>query len=222
MSVTATSRPRRVAGPSLAIAAVAAAVVGVLWGVTCAWGDTQDSKFIQGLVNTAGPWLILAFVFGMWAKGTRDAAVVGGLVLIVSLGAYHVAQTLGERATNTRGLLSGPAWLPVALAAGAAYGGLGRISQERSMPGRIVAVCALAGLLVAESLVLLLNQGRFEVGAVSFLIVEMVVGIAAPMLLLSATKDRAVVLGLLASAATAAYIVDITLIDTVRERLSTR
>ena len=173
--------------PALASSAVA---VGALWGTTCAWGDTKDSKFIQSATNLAGPWLVLAFLVGWCAKSPRSAVVCGLLALATSVVAYYIAQAFGLRVANTRGLLVGVLWFPIAAAAGALFGGLGFVAREENSRYRAGAAMALGGALVAESGILLLNQGGFEPGAVAYLALEMSAGLAICVLWLRGMHER--------------------------------
>jgi Family of unknown function (DUF6518) len=167
-----------------------AAVLGVLWGVTCAWGDTVDSKFIQSATNLAGPWLVLAFLVGLYGRSSRDGAVGGLLALTTSVVAYYVTQRLGLRAANTRGLLAGMLWLPISAAAGAVFGTLGYAFRGTNSRYRAGAAVALGGALVAESGILLLNQGGFVPGAVLYLAFEMSAGWAMLVLWLGREHGR--------------------------------
>ena len=165
-------------GLSFRALASSAMAVGAIWGTTCAWGDTKDSKFIQSATNLAGPWLVLAFLVGWCAKSPRSGAVSGLLVLATSVIAYYIAQAFGLRVANTRGVLVGVLWFPIASAAGAVLGGLGRIARGTNSRYRATAALVFGGALVAESGILLLNQGGFELGAVAYLALEMSVGLA--------------------------------------------
>jgi Family of unknown function (DUF6518) len=184
-------------------------------------GDTQDSKFIQSVVNVAGPWALLAFLVGTRARSLPGAACVGVLTLSTSVRAYYFAHALGEHVTNTRGLVAGVWWFPTAAAAGAAFGYLGRASRGSDARYRFGAVSALGAVLVAESVVLLLNQDRFEPGAVAFLAIEMLLGFSVPMLLLSTIGERVVVVGAFGAVALASYVLNLTLVGALRDRFGT-
>ena len=177
-------------GLSFPVLAGSAVAVGALWGTTCGWGDTKDSKFIQSATNLAGPWLVLAFLVGWCAKSPRSAVVCGLLALATSVVAYYIAQAFGLRVANTRGLLVGVVWFPIAAAAGAVFGGLGCLARETNSRYRAGSAMALGGALVAESGILLLNQGGFEAGAVMYLALEMSVGLTVCLLLLRGMQGR--------------------------------
>lgn len=177
-------------GLSFLALASSALAVGAAWGTTCAWGDTKDSKFIQSATNLAGPWLVLAFLAGWCAKSSRSAVVCGLLALATSVVAYYIAQAFGLRVANTRGLLVGVSWFPIAAAVGAAFGRLGFVARETNSRYRAGAVMALGGALIAESGILLLNQGGFEAGAVTYLALEMSVGLTICFLWLRGMHER--------------------------------
>lgn len=164
--------------------------VGALWGTTCAWGDTKDSKFIQSATNLAGPWLVLAFFVGWWAKSPTSGAFGGLLALVTSVVAYYIAQRFGLQVANTRGLLTGVLWLPISAVAGAVFGRLGYATRGTDSRYHAGAAMPLAGALVAESGVLLLNQGAFEPGAVTYLALELSVGLAMFLLWLRGMHGR--------------------------------
>lgn len=157
---------------------VVGVAAGSFWGVFCAWADTQGNSFIEGVANTSGPWILFAFVAGYAAGRMVSGIVVAMAVLSAALLAYRVAQSAGLDDATARSLLTTAAWVVLVIAAAAVFGAAGAVARGGRGVVRRVAWAAPGAMLVAESAVLLSLQGGIDRGAIAYLALEMLAGVA--------------------------------------------
>lgn len=205
--------------PALQLLALAgfAAVAGIVWGIFCGWADLHGSEVVSLTANSAGPWLLLAFLVGTRARSVPEGVLAGVIALTSGIAAYYVAHEFGGQAANRESMLATRAWAPVAIAAGATFGAAGRSSLSKTQALRLIAVALIGGALVAEG-VLILEESAAGSSRQTFAVTEMAVGLLMPMLILR-NGERLQALGLLAIAAILSYVFEQALLEAVRESL---
>jgi hypothetical protein len=175
-------------GLRFAASAAAGAVFGLVMAALPAPRD--PSAFWAG--NLFAPWLALAFLAGVAARGSWRAAALAGVVADAAavLGFYLrlvvVNLADGDPANNAALLVLLAPWLAAALVAGVGYGTLGRWWRRARPPAAGVA----AGLpFVAEPWVWRAHLGYLPAAPVLWA-VETAVGVAA-IAVLAAARRRA-------------------------------
>lgn len=173
--------------PRLAIAAG----IGAAWGVFCAWGDVQDSSFIEGLANTSGPWVLLAFACGYIARRPVAGFMTALMTLMASLVAYRLAQAAGLDDASATSLLATTAWIALIIVTAAVFGAAGALTRTGRGGLRRAAWLAPTAILMAEASLLLSLQGGIDRGALAYLSLELLVALALVAIALGGTERLA-------------------------------
>jgi hypothetical protein len=75
--------------------AILAAVFGLALGALTDWGQSQLPWYAGSLANSAGSWVLVAFLAGLAASGVRRSIVLGSLCMVGLVIGYYV--TAAER-----------------------------------------------------------------------------------------------------------------------------
>jgi Family of unknown function (DUF6518) len=178
--------------------AAAAVALGGVWGWFCWWGDHQN-QWVAVMTNIGGPWLLLAFLMGMWASQVVEGGFLGALMLATAVfayyGAYEITRGGSYPTADSRYLLGhGIAWVPVAAVGGVGFGVAGSLWRFGNDWQRPASVALLAGALIAEAILNIDDIGtynRINAGHMAVIALEGVVGIALPFFLLIRGRELA-------------------------------
>ena len=183
--------------------AAGAVALGGAWGWLSWWGDHQHSQYLAVMTNIGGPWLLFAFLMGMWADNVYEGGVLGALTLAAAVCAYYgiyQATRTNDPTMETRFFLNhGIAWLPIAAIGGAMFGVAGSLWRFGNGWLRPAAVALLGGALIAESILNIDDVGTYNsvnAGHMAALACEAVVGILLPFFLLKRGREMAISVGL--------------------------
>ncbi|MFC0862399.1 DUF6518 family protein [Sphaerimonospora cavernae] len=127
---------------------VLALVVGLVGGALTSFGQSVLTGGWHALVNSASPWVMIAFLVGLGARGRWPRAVVAGLVSQVGLvvGYYATSELRGFAA----GMSAVVIWVVASLVAGPAYGAAGALLADRRRRVRSVAAGVPGSVWVME------------------------------------------------------------------------
>ncbi|WP_022928526.1 DUF6518 family protein [Patulibacter americanus] len=129
---------------------------GAVFGVLARLGDAGAGA-VPWTVNIGGPWAVMAFVIGWWARSR--SAVAGAVALLAAVGAKYGVQVLqGDIAPGPLAVRLA-VWGLASVGVGAVFGGMGSVARRGgSWPWLVVgAVLALeagsllSGLIDGES-----------------------------------------------------------------------
>jgi hypothetical protein len=142
------------------------------------------------LANSGAIWLAVAFAVGSRMASDREAVVAGTATLLFALVGYQLAARVTGASISVTGLVI---WSGTALVGGPVYGLAGRRWGVGAGRSRVVALALLGAVFVAEgAYTLLVIPDLARTGWV-----EVVVGLALPVLLGRGTRERVAGLALL-------------------------
>ncbi|MFI5916895.1 DUF6518 family protein [Dactylosporangium sp. NPDC051541] len=112
------------------------------------------------LVNSGAVWVVGAFVAGAVLRdGGWRTWLAGTAVLVGAVAGYYGSLVVFEHRTMSPGVLTGPAqWALVGLAAGPLFATAGAWWRDPRRARRVVALCLLGGVFVAEGAYLLASH----------------------------------------------------------------
>jgi Family of unknown function (DUF6518) len=141
--------PRPVPGPVLAAAGVAAAaLVGLVGGALTDLGQSRLPWAVAPLANSAGSWVLLAFVVALGARGLLGAVARSSTCLVgLVVGFYAMAMGRGVAVGHESVVFWTVAALAVGPLAGAAAGALRHVGSDSAAVGAGV----LGGMLAGEA-----------------------------------------------------------------------
>ncbi len=158
-------------------------------GLTLLGQAVLDAEWNR-LANSGAIWLAVAFVVGSRMASDREAVVAGAATLLLALIGYELAARMVGTSISVTGLV---VWSGTALVGGPVYGLAGRRWGVGEGGSRALAVALLGAVFVAEgAYTLLAIPDLARVGWV-----EVVVGIALPVLLGRDARERLVGVALL-------------------------
>jgi hypothetical protein len=164
--------------------------VGLVTGVLTLLGQAIFDGDWNRLVNSGAIWVTVAFALGAVMHSDREAAVAGTAALVLALVGYHLAASAAETPLGSSALVI---WTGTAIVGGPVFGIAGRRWRADTGRPRLVAIALLGAVFVAE--------GAFTLWAVPDLwragSIEVVLGIALPVLLGRDRRERATALALL-------------------------
>lgn len=135
------------------------------------------------LANSGAIWLAVAFAVGSRMRSDREAVIAGTATLLFALVGYQLAARVMGASVGVTGLLI---WSGTALVGGPVYGFVGRRWAAGAGRDRTLALALLGAVFVAE--------GAFTLLAIPDLArtgwVEVVVGLALPVLLGRGRRER--------------------------------
>lgn len=148
-----------------------------------------DAKWNR-LANSGAIWLAVAFAVGSRMASGREAAIAGIATLLLALVGYQLAARVVGASISGAGLVN---WSGTALVGGPVYGFAGRRWEAGPGRGRILAIALLGAVFVAE--------GAYTLLAIPDLArtgwVEVIVGLALPVLLGRGVRERVAAVALL-------------------------
>jgi hypothetical protein len=139
------------------------------------------------LVNSGAVWVVGAFAAGALRRdGGWRTWLAGTAVLVGAVGGYYAALVVFEHRTVSPDVLTGPVeWALVGLAAGPVFATAGAWWRDPRRARRVVALCVLGGVFVAEGAYLLAShRPPAEVVVVS------TIGVLIPLVLGRGVRDR--------------------------------
>jgi hypothetical protein len=158
-------------------------------GLTLLGQAVLDAEWNR-LANSGAIWLAVAFAVGSRMASDREAVVAGTATLLFALVGYEVAARVASASIGFAGLVI---WSGTALVGGPVYGLAGRRWRVGAGRGRVLALALLGAVFVAEgAYTLLAIPDLARVGWV-----EVVVGLALPLLLGRDARERLVGVALL-------------------------
>lgn len=152
-----------------------AIAIGLLLGGACWAGDDSRFAFLRVLANTAGPWILIAFLCGSRSNAALPGAALGAVALLGAILGYYLSIELfdPEQAPNRVSLDAGSNWAIAALPVGVFFGACGAAwSAGFVLP---LTLGILGGVLFGEGLLLLSDNPTSDL---DYLVVP-VAGIAA-------------------------------------------
>lgn len=192
-----------------------AVAVGALWGAACWWGDGSSLTFVRLLANTAGPWLLIAFVAGARSRAVVPGAVLGALALLVAILAYYLALEFldTEQAADRISLDAGRSWAVAALPVGALFGLCG--AAWRAGFALPLAIGILGGALFGEGLALLSDGVEVDLDYLVVPVAEIAAAFSLPTLLIE-RRQAVWTIVVVAALGPIAFVAERELLDTVR------
>jgi hypothetical protein len=159
------------------------------------------------LVNSGAVWVVGAFVAGALVRGDRWRIwLAGTAVLVGAVAGYYAALVVFEHRTVGVAQLSGPLqWSAVALLSGPVFATAGSWLRDGRLYRRVLSLCALGGVFVAEGGYLLASHRP-----VAEVVVVSAIGVLVPVALGRGARERLyAILGLapVAAAGFAGYLV---------------
>ncbi|ROO87297.1 hypothetical protein EDD29_4894 [Actinocorallia herbida] len=187
-----------------------ALVVGLAGGALTSFGQSVLTGGWHALVNSAAPWVMVAFLVGSCARGRWRGAVVAGLLSQAGLVAgYYVTSELRGYAAGTTSVLI---WIAAGTIAGPVYAAAGSLLADGRRRIRATAAGVTGSVWIMEGLNFLSlasdansNSGPGRTAAWCYLLI----GVLLPVALARSARDRAYALPALlcgAAAATAAAV----------------
>jgi hypothetical protein len=208
----------RRAATAIPVAVGAGVVLGGL-----AW-LSDDLGYPLGLLvpaNLVGAWALLAFVAGAGARSVVGGAARGLIALLAAVATYYLAYSiLGEGWRAAGAFRAATIWGAVAVLAGPALGLAGGAWRHGTGWVRPAGIAVPSGILIAEGL-LFQVQVPNDVAARSMLTVEVVVGLALPLVAVRGWRARAVAIGLAVLVATSAILGLLVLLPALRSAADT-
>ena len=157
-------------------------------GLTLLGQAALDAEWNR-LANSGAIWLAVAFAVGSRMASDREAIVAGTATLLFALVGYQLAAWVSGASISVAGLVI---WSGTALVGGPVYGYAGRRWRVGAGRGRVLALSLLGAVFVAEgAYTLLVIPDLARVGWV-----EVVVGLALPVLLGRGGRERVAGVGL--------------------------
>lgn len=165
-------------------------LVGLTTGALTLMGQAVLDGDWNRLANSGAIWVTVAFALGAVMTSDREAAVAGTATLVLALLGYELASMLAELPLGASAFVI---WTGTALVGGPVYGVAGRRWHADTGRSRLVASALLGAVFVAE--------GAYTLWAVPDLwragALEVIFGIAVPVLLGRDRGERAAALALL-------------------------
>ncbi|GAB2856077.1 hypothetical protein GCM10022221_64620 [Actinocorallia aurea] len=205
MTVTVTGSVRRPSSPwTLCALAFGAGLAG---GVLTSFGQSVLTGGWHALVNSAAPWVMVAFLVGLCARGRWRAAVAAGLIAQVGLVAgYYVTSEMRGFAA---GMASVVIWVAAGAIAGPVYAAAGSLLADGRRYVRVTAAGVTGSVWIMEGLNFLYlatdansNSGPGRTAAWCYLLI----GVALPVALARSPRERAYALPALLGTAAAAIL----------------
>lgn len=189
--------------------------IGALWGLLCWWGDESRLAAIRVLVNTAGPWLLVAFASGSRSREAAPGAALGAVALLAAILGYYLSIELldAEQAPNRVSFDAGRSWAFAALPVGAFFGICG--AAWRAGFALPLALGLLGGALFGEGLVLLSDGVQPDLDYLAVPVAEIAAAFALPTLLM-AQRQAAWTILVVATTGPVAVFVERELFESVR------
>lgn len=205
----------RSSGPLVPRDFLIAGAAGLLWGLLSWWGDDSSLTFVRALVNTAGPWLLIAFAMGARAKEALPGALLGAAALLAAIVGYYVSIELfdAERAPDRVSFRAGWAWATAALPVGAFFGLAGAAWRAGFLAP--IALGVLGGALFGEGLLLLNDHGAADLDYLVVPVAAIATAFALPVLLTD-RREAAWAIVVVAALGPVALLAERTLLETVR------
>ncbi len=137
------------ARPSWLLFPVALAA-GLFGGALTSYGQTLLSGGWHALVNSASPWVTVALLVGLFARGRWSTAALAGILSQAGLvvGYYGTSELRGYPA----GLAAVVIWIAAGVVAGPAYGAAGALLRDRRRLIRSAAAGITGSVWVMEGL----------------------------------------------------------------------
>lgn len=212
-SVPRHAQPRRLSLTRLLALSTAA---GIALGVVVQLEYSLPGNSGTSLANLGAPWLAVAFALGAVALSRRDGALAGIVGLTLGLISFYVYMRVVQDAPTPPHKW---AWFVLGLFGGAGFGAAGTVWRSDSGRLRLWTTALLTGTLTAESAGGLVRaaEGSLHTAAIVIFVIELLAGLAVPLVLLRKRDDRARAYGYTAGAA-AALVLAATLITTAAHR----
>jgi hypothetical protein len=164
--------------------------VGLATGVLTLLGQAVLDGDWNRLANSGAIWVTIAFTLGTVMSSDREAGVAGISALVLALVGYQLASTIAQLPLGASAFVI---WTGTALVGGPVFAIAGRRWQADTGRSRLVAIALLGAVFVAEGVYTLwLIPDIWRTG-----VVEVVVGVAVPVLLGRHRRERATALALL-------------------------
>lgn len=161
------------------IAGIVAAgtALGGIGRLSDSWPHAPRLVFALG-----APWVVTAFVLGLFACSRRRGVAAGASALVTSVIVYYVVMIVLERRVGPiYGLAMVLGWGGIATVTGAVFGLAGATVRHGSEPTRALGAAVAGGALAGEALLFLL---RGETGTAALLLTgQAAIGLAAAALL---------------------------------------
>jgi hypothetical protein len=141
------------------------------------------------LANLGAPWVAVAFGLGTLAACRRDGAVAGALGLVCGLIAFYLyMRIVQDTATPPHKWV----WFVLAVLGGGGFGALGTYWRSATGRGRILAAALVSTALAGEGAAGMIRAAGGSLHAASIVIfaVELILGLAAPLVLLRTRTER--------------------------------
>jgi hypothetical protein len=144
-----------------------------------------------------GPWLVVAFLAGRLVPLPLPSALAGFVTLVAATAAYYVAKPLVGSPINPIEYDTPVFWLVLAATFGPVVGSMGGLTTSPRATLRVAVAALLAGIVVAEPLMMLLAGGPWS----PFVAAVAVVGLLLPVAFLRRPGEILVAVTLGAAAA---------------------
>jgi hypothetical protein len=159
------------------------------------------------LANLGAPWVAVAFALGTLAATRRDGAAAGALGLVCGLIAFYLYMpVVQDTATPPHKWV----WFVLGVFGGGGFGALGTYWRSAAGHGRIRAVAVVSTALAGEGAggMIRAAEGSLHTASTVIFAIELLLGLATPLVLLSrpAERARAYVITVKACAAVLAFV----------------
>jgi hypothetical protein len=154
-----------------------ALVGGLLIGALTSFGQLWLDRPFQALVNSAGAWLVMAFIAGASARKWRTAAAAGAVACLAELLGYGVTAHLRGYAAGGSIVLF---WCACGLIGGPILGAAGQQWRHGRTPNRALAVAVAAGAFIAEGLWVYVHQNHYYDTAMLWFAIAAAILVALP------------------------------------------
>ena len=185
-----TTVPRASAERDRALRILLVAATGLAAGGLTLLGQALLDAEWNRLANSGAIWLAVAFAVGSRMASDREAVVAGAATLLFALLGYQLAARVTGASISVAGLVI---WSGTALVGGPVYGFAGRRWAVGARRSRVLALALLGAVFVAE--------GAYTLLAIPDLArtgwVEVLVGLALPVLLGRGGRERMAAVALL-------------------------
>ena len=162
---------------------------GILLGVLVQLQYSLPGNSGTSLANLGAPWLAVAFALGAVAASRRDGALAGIVGLIFGLVSFYVyMRVVQDTATPPHKW----AWFVLGVLGGAGFGAAGTIWRSDTGRPRLAVTALLTGTLTAEGAGGLVRaaEGSLHTVPIVIFVLEVLAGLAVPLLLLRDREDR--------------------------------
>jgi Family of unknown function (DUF6518) len=131
---------------------------GLVIGALTSFGQLWLDRPFQALVNSAGAWLVIAFIVGTFARNWRTAAAAGAVACLAELLGYAVTAHLRGYAAGGSIMLF---WCACGLVGGPLLGIAGYQWRHGRGHYRALSVAVAAGAFLAEGLWVYVHQNHY-------------------------------------------------------------